>query len=238
MHVLYMTFLVVGICTDLTEEQSNETNKESDALLSKLLYLHQDLCGETATCGSSEHVEPSEFVIQVPCCLPCSCLPSCLEQHNCCPWSVNGTRRVPLELHGQNNIVPEIGTNITNDRLIPQGNDDITLTTNDNKTVIHDLDRASSENPTSGFAADYVALNPNAVKIPTTKCIRPQAIDNRNIYLDSPAYMSRIVRKPDFCLGENKGADQLRGNREADQRLRFRYTDSTIFLLTSEISSF
>ena len=25
--------------------------------------------------------------------------------------------------------------------------------------------------------------------------------------------MSRIVRKPDFCLCENKGADQLRGNR-------------------------
>ena len=44
-------------------------------------------------------------------------------------------------------------------------------------------------------------------------------------------YLSRIVRKPDFCLGENKGADQLRGNREADQRLCFRYTDSTISLL-------
>ena len=52
-------------------------------------------------------------------------------------------------------------------------------------------------------------------------------------------HMSRIVRKPDFCLGENKGADQLRGNREADQRLCFRYTDSTIsLLLKSEISSF
>ena len=38
---------------------------------------------------------------------------------------------------------------------------------------------------------------------------------------------------------ENKGADQLRGNREADQRLCFRYTDSTIPLLPqSEISSF
>ena len=34
------------------------------------------------------------------------------------------------------------------------------------------------------------------------------------------------MRKPDFCLGENKGADQLRGNREADQRLCFRYSDS------------
>ena len=47
------------------------------------------------------------------------------------------------------------------------------------------------------------------------------------------------MRKPDFCLGENKGADQLRGNREADQRLCFRYTDSkNSLLLKSEISSF
>ena len=28
--------------------------------------------------------------------------------------------------------------------------------------------------------------------------------------------MSRDVRKPDFCICENKDADQLRGNREAD----------------------
>ena len=55
----------------------------------------------------------------------------------------------------------------------------------------------------------------------------------------SQNHLSRIVRKPDFCLGVNKGADQLRGNREADQRLCFRYTDSTIsLLLKSEISSF
>ena len=40
--------------------------------------------------------------------------------------------------------------------------------------------------------------------------------------------MSRVMRKPTFCICENKDADQLRGNREADQRLCFRYTDSTI----------
>ena len=46
--------------------------------------------------------------------------------------------------------------------------------------------------------------------------------------------MSRVVRKPAFCICENKDADQLRGNREADQRLCFRYIDSTIpyFLYT------
>ena len=36
------------------------------------------------------------------------------------------------------------------------------------------------------------------------------------------------MRKPDFCICENKGADQLRSNCEADQCLCFRYMDSTI----------
>ena len=41
-----------------------------------------------------------------------------------------------------------------------------------------------------------------------------------------------------FCICENKDTDQLRGSREADQRLCFRYIDSTIPLLPkSEISS-
>ena len=46
------------------------------------------------------------------------------------------------------------------------------------------------------------------------------------------------MRKPDFCLCEIKDADQLCSNCTADQRLCFRYTDSTISLLfKSEISS-
>ena len=53
------------------------------------------------------------------------------------------------------------------------------------------------------------------------------------------ADMSRRMGKPTICICENKDADQLRGDREADQRLCFRYTDSTIPLLpSSEISSF
>ena len=50
--------------------------------------------------------------------------------------------------------------------------------------------------------------------------------------------MSLVMRKPAFCIIENKDADQLRGNREADQCLCFRYMDSTIPLLPKyEISS-
>ena len=39
------------------------------------------------------------------------------------------------------------------------------------------------------------------------------------------------MRKAAFYICENKDADQLRGTREADQCLCFRYTDSTIPLL-------
>ena len=45
--------------------------------------------------------------------------------------------------------------------------------------------------------------------------------------------------KPTICIGKNKAADQLHGNREADHCLCFCYTNSTIpLLLKSEISSF
>ena len=51
--------------------------------------------------------------------------------------------------------------------------------------------------------------------------------------------MSHPIGKPTICINENKGADQLRINCEADQRLCFRYSDSTFpLLLKSEISSF
>ena len=50
--------------------------------------------------------------------------------------------------------------------------------------------------------------------------------------------MSLVMRKPDFCICENKDADQLRGNRVADQRLCIRYIDGTIPLVPKyEISS-
>ena len=46
------------------------------------------------------------------------------------------------------------------------------------------------------------------------------------------------MRKPTFYIGENKDADQLRSDREADQRHCFCYIDSTIPLFSkSEISS-
>ena len=49
-------------------------------------------------------------------------------------------------------------------------------------------------------------------------------------------YLSLVMRKPAFCICENKDTDQLRNNCAADQRLCFRYTDSTIPLPNCELS--
>ena len=47
------------------------------------------------------------------------------------------------------------------------------------------------------------------------------------------------MRKQTICICENKDADQVNGNCEADQCLCFGYRDSTLpLLLKSEISSF
>ena len=50
--------------------------------------------------------------------------------------------------------------------------------------------------------------------------------------------MSHCMGIPTICIGENKGTDQLHSNCEADQRLCFHYTGSTIPLFSkSKISS-
>ena len=81
--------------------------------------------------------------------------------------------------------------------------------------------------------------------------MKPEAPSKKRLYnskifsaklakLYASSHLSLVVRKPAFCICENKDADQLRGNREANQRLCFCYRDtcSTIPLLSKyEITS-
>ena len=64
--------------------------------------------------------------------------------------------------------------------------------------------------------------------------------DDDSLALAMPFFLhlSHIMRKPAFYICENKGSDQLCGNREADQHLCFRYIDIAIPLVPkSKISS-
>ena len=70
-------------------------------------------------------------------------------------------------------------------------------------------------------------------------CVLVGCTCNLVVFYHTVAQMSRLVGKLTICICENKDADRLRGNREADLCFCFRYTDSTLpLLLKSEISSF
>ena len=67
----------------------------------------------------------------------------------------------------------------------------------------------------------FPILNLNLPDMPGTSMI---------VYYYQPEN-SLYMKKPAFCICENKDADQLRSDREADQHLCFYYMDSTIPLL-------
>ena len=49
--------------------------------------------------------------------------------------------------------------------------------------------------------------------------------------------MSHVMRRPEFCICINKGAEQMHGNRAADQHLCFRNMDSASPLLLNKFES-
>ena len=58
----------------------------------------------------------------------------------------------------------------------------------------------------------FVLLGRNAGCVTCTQVLAGTGFVSRH------CYMSPVVGKPDFRPCDNKGADQLRGNREADRR--------------------
>ena len=67
-----------------------------------------------------------------------------------------------------------------------------------------------------------------------------QSVDKSSCFLITGLPNGQLIEprheKPAFCIWENKDADQLRGNREADQRLCFRYMDSIIPLQNNRMT--
>ena len=59
----------------------------------------------------------------------------------------------------------------------------------------------------------------------------PLADDVGAIFVTGKSTYEPCYEKTRSCIWENKGADQLRGNCEADQRLCFHYMDSTFPLV-------
>lgn len=132
--------------------------------MSLLLDLHKNYCGEDFLCkNDSSYWEPSAHEIPVPCCVPCSCLPTCGGQLDCCPafWK------------NQTTDDTEDG-----ERTPPKER-------NSNPRDISDDVIARDEN---SIHVDPHADTGLSNFISKSDCIRPQALYELNSRLDSEAY--------------------------------------------------
>ena len=157
--------------------QSTELNM--DGLLPELLQLQPAHCGGMALCDDVNHVEPDFGVLIMPCCVPCSCLPTCRALDICCPnfndsmVDADGPNRNETGLQAENAIV-------THEAM---------LHSDDNKS--RQIDVQTENNATEKGAW---TINERFI------CVRPQIQREQNIYLDSPAY--RMIGK---CPVEQSG---------------------------------
>ena len=202
----YMVYFFMDISFAVSVETvpsgdiNNDKSIDNNTVVTKLLELHRHHCGETATCGSSEHVEPSEFLIPVPCCVPCSCLPSCVVQQNCCPFSVNGPVKAPTATFEVGDIIKDNEKNKTENHLIVIKSDNEGVSENktgQNKARQHDLeDQVRNASGSEIDTRDSDLLKVRAVKRTTEKCTKAQALYEPNRFIDSQAYMM-VVTCPD-----------------------------------------
>ena len=197
--------------------QTNTTNDEIDRMLSLLLELHKNVCGEEFLCkNDSKYWEPSTFRIPVPCCVPCSCLPTCGNHFNCCPafWNNQtaappiGDRTPPKRRISDNDIAGEENDARTESKKHTDVNTSSGALTSirgqdksEEKDVFGHRDTKSSQTTLAnesdvkaelGHTKDrYIRQKQVAnetVFSAGTDCIRPQVFYKPNNYLDSSAY--------------------------------------------------
>ena len=172
------SFLVLYIV--LESSLCSETTNSS----TELWKLHMDLytahCGAAVFCANgTDHMIPAGY----PCCLPCSCLPTCEQQHNCCPKvgdeieNLIDTRHLMDEISQSNNaILDKVDGNATGSSqrtTIQPSKSNLKESKQQLRNPILMDDNAMSK---PGYGAEPV-------------CFRPQVVNRPNWYLDSDAYL-------------------------------------------------
>ena len=161
MALIFILCMFLGSALLADISQSKSTNNGLDNEMVLLRELHAAFCGEDFLCknDSSYWETPGELVMPKPCCMPCSCSPTCGNRSDCCPaFRDNGT--------------------VDDARLETSGATHEYMT-NQNDTTDDAI--AHSEDISSGTFEDSDTTS-------LTTCVRPQVFYRPNHALDSEAY--------------------------------------------------
>ena len=195
-------------------------------LLAILLELHKQHCGDAASChgNNNSHNEPPFSMFPRPCCIPCSCRPSCEAQLNCCP-TIAG---VP-----ENSSMPQFSNQFTTNEERTLDNEfemkNSSMEIDEPKVIAGRNTRMSSRNNMRNPLTERVSSTNNLEQNVTTRqrdvdisqtrgsdlesnsngntdaepeleivCIKPQLYNRQNYYPDSDAYEMVVSCPPDF----------------------------------------
>ena len=207
----------------LVSKTINSTNEE-DNLLQFHLQLHRNHCGDVALCDNvTDHVDRLDFVTPVPCCLPCSCSPTCGIQHNCClgfglhtktATYIEARRDLSKPNHANqlNNVDVAVSQSIEHTTVLNESRPMDLAEVVVNRHQEHRFERETFR--TYNHTEEVQTLTDNAklekTSVGTTElktiCIRPQVFHSTNYFIDSKAYMMVAA-----CFQGNKLVDKCRG---------------------------
>ena len=205
-------------------------NTHDNGVVARLLDLHVQRCGDAVLCRETNgsHVEQTSTFPR-PCCIPCSCLPTCETEQNCCPSVSNlpksSSQSNIAETDTEDNTIIT-GNNLQTDehdnsptigkvtkasetllRLL-SGNVSTTIATERNAiTQTKTFDRTRTESPNS---------NPNSNDNVQTDCVRPQMFYKQNQQPDSDAY--EMISSCPQDVGESPVAEKCK-NREKNENI-------------------
>ena len=165
--------------------------------------LYTAHCGEAVFCANgTDHMIPAGY----PCCLPCSCLPTCEQQHNCCPKFGNETEnlidtgREMGETGATQSRRPSLGDSTQN--IVGKRQQTTTtplqFTARKKQTLEDHTEKGEPRymNATLETMQEQVSdAQDNGVE---PVCFRPQVINRPNWYLDSDAYRMVIKCRGDY----------------------------------------
>ena len=207
-------------------------------LLAILLDLHVQHCGDAVMCReiNDSLIESTTTMFPKPCCIPCSCLPTCGAEQNCCPFvntlpktsdqsTINESHELDNPFYTKHKV-PQIHERAKNETPSPKNrnesksNDtklafdakDFLLTTEDEETAITPKKDVGTIHIDGSNFKSYENDGFDAETQLKTVCVRPQLFYKPNLYPDSEAYEMIVYCPSDY--GDALVAEKCRhGNR-------------------------
>ena len=198
--ILFVHRICIGALDNSPTNISDGYYGSSGDMMETIMSLHLDYCGYYPSCSSGfafTEPEAETPVYPVPCCPPCSCLPTCTNHGNCCPDFEVGLQQNSSTVHDIEMSFQMLAARSENDNQT-QGFSEETMDTENHLHTNFNLERMDRQgNSNRSNSTDHskrstdskTAIHTDQATVDVrTTCVRPQVLVDINKVPDAYAY--------------------------------------------------